>query len=232
MQTRLPEQVVVDDFGNVTYAQRFFGNLAVDMEFKQFPFDDQILSVDLISFGHTIDELQILNDADGSGMSNDFSVEGWVFSTLPVDNKPFKIVGQSRQVPKLSIRIKAEREASYYLVTMMLPMSLVLFMAWTVFWLPPSVVAPRIAVSTASIFSLLALGFSIRLNLPAVAYITRVDWFILGSTLMVFGALGVAVIGSRLSIRGMEGAAERLNIQARWSYPLLFGITLLIAIMI
>ncbi len=57
-------------------------------------------------------------------MSNDFSVEGWVFSTLPVDNKPFKIVGQSRQVPKLSIRIKAEREASYYLLTMMLPMSL------------------------------------------------------------------------------------------------------------
>ncbi len=43
MQTRLPEQVVVDDFGNVTYAQRFFGNLAVDMEFKQFPFDSQIL---------------------------------------------------------------------------------------------------------------------------------------------------------------------------------------------
>ena len=229
MKTRLPEQVVVDDFGNVTYAQRFFGNLAVDMEFKQFPFDEQILSVDLISYGHTIDELQILNDADGSGMSNDFSAEDWVFSTLPVDNKPFKIVGQSRQVPKLSIRIKAQREASYYLVTMMLPMSLVLFMAWTVFWLPPSVVAPRIAVSTASIFSLLALGFSMRLNLPAVAYITRVDWFILGSTLMVFGALGVAVIGSRLSLRGMEAAAERLNLLARWAYPLLFGITILIA---
>ena len=229
LQTRLPEQVVVDDFGNVTYVQRFFGNLAVDMEFKAFPFDSQILPVELVSYGHNVDELQILNDADGSGMSDDFSVEGWIFSALPVDNEPFKIVGQSGQVPKLSIRIKAEREASYYLLTMMLPMSLVLFMAWTVFWLPPSVVAPRIAVSTASIFSLLALGFSIRLNLPAVAYITRVDWFVLGSTLMVFGALGVAVIGSRLSLRGMEVAAERLNLLARWSYPVLFGIMTLIA---
>ena len=98
-----------------------------------------------------------------------------------------------------------------------------------VFWLPPSVVPPRIAVSTASIFSLLALGFSIRLNLPAVAYVTRADWFVLGSTLMVFGALGVAVIGSRCSLQGNEVMAERLNIVARWVYPLLYALVIITA---
>ena len=209
--------------------QRFFGNVAVDMEFKEFPFDSQILPITLVSYGDDVTELQIVHNAARSGMRDEFSVEGWVFSTLPIDNRPLIVEGLDTVLPKLEIRIQAEREVSYYLLTMMLPMSLILFMAWMVFWLPPSVVPPRIAVSTASIFSLLALGFSIRLNLPAVAYVTRADWFVLGSTLMVFGALGVAVIGSRCSLQGNEVMAERLNIVARWVYPLLYALVIITA---
>ncbi|NNJ64861.1 MAG: hypothetical protein HKP16_04800, partial [Xanthomonadales bacterium] len=118
--------------------------------------------------------------------------------------------------------IEAERDSNYYVLTMLVPMSLIIFMAWTVFWLQPNIVPPRIAISTASIFSLIALGVSIRLGLPKVSYLTKADIFVLGCTLMVFIALGVAVIGSRWANADRMEAALRLNAVARWIYMLLF----------
>jgi hypothetical protein len=107
---------------------------------------------------------------------------------------------------------------------MFLPMSLIVFMSWTVFWLQPDIVPARIGISTASIFSLLALGFSMRLSLPAVSYMTRADIFVIGCTLLVFVALGVAVIGSRWASADRMEQALRLNAIARWTYVGLFGL--------
>ncbi len=131
--------------------------------------------------------------------------------------------------PRLTYYIEAQRNPQYYLLTMYLPMSLIVFMSWTVFWLQPDIVPARIGISTASIFSLLALGFSIRLSLPAVSYMTRADLFVIGCTLLVFVALGVAVIGSRWASSDRMEQALRLNAIARWVYVGLFGLVATIA---
>ncbi len=109
-------------------------------------------------------------------------------------------------------------------------MTLIIFMAWTVFWLQPNIVPPRIAISTASIFSLIALGVSIRLGLPKVSYTTTADVFVLGCTLMVFVALGVAVIGSRWASADKMERALKLNAVARWVYMLLFFLVAAVAL--
>jgi hypothetical protein len=105
---------------------------------------------------------------------------------------------------------------------MLLPVSLIVFMSWTAFWLQPKIVQTRIAISTASIFSLIAFGFSIRLSLPPVSYMTRADLFVTGCMLLVFLALGVAVIGSRWASADRMEHALRLNAVARWVYIGLF----------
>jgi hypothetical protein len=132
--------------------------------------------------------------------------------------------------PRLTYYIEAQRNAQYYVLTMFLPMSLIVFMSWTVFWLQPEIVPARIGISTASIFSLLALGFSIRLSLPAVSYMTRADLFVIGCTLLIFVALGVAVIGSRWASSDRMEKALQLNAVARWVYVGLFGLVATIAI--
>jgi len=105
---------------------------------------------------------------------------------------------------------------------MFLPMSLIVFMSWTAFWIQPNIVPPRIAISTASIFSLIAFGFSVRLSLPRVSYLTRADIFVIGCTLLVFLALGAAVVGSRWASADKMEQAVRLNAAIRWIYVGLF----------
>ena len=85
------------------------------------------------------------------------------------------------------------------------------------------------ALSSASIFSLIALGVSIRLGLPKVSYLTKADIFVIGCTLMVFLALGIAVIGSRWANSDRMEKALKANAIARWVYMLLFVLLAVIA---
>jgi hypothetical protein len=129
----------------------------------------------------------------------------------------------------MSLIVEAKRNPQYYVLTMFLPMALIVFMSWTAFWIQPNVVPPRIAISTASIFSLIAFGFSIRLSLPRVSYVTRADLFVIGCTLLVFLALGAAVIGSRWASADKMEQAVRLNAVTRWVYVALFIVVAAVA---
>ena len=134
--------------------------------------------------------------------------------------------------PRLTFFIEAERDAQYFLLTLFLPMSLIVFMSWMVFWLQPDIVPSRIAISTASIFSLIAFGFSIRLSLPRISYMTVADVFVIGCTMMVFLALSVAVMGSRLASAGRMDHALRLNAIARWAYVGLFCLVIAVVVIV
>ena len=219
---KLPLVVDVDVLGNVVIRQRLSGELAVNLDLKDFPFDTQQLPVQVISYQYRPDEVQFSNNARMAANIDGFSVEGWSFSLLEADIGEFSVPAVGVVRPQVTFVVEAKRNAQYYLLTMFLPMSLIVFMSWTAFWIQPNVVPPRIAISTASIFSLIAFGFTIRLSLPRVSYVTRADLFVIGCTLLVFLALGAAVIGSRWASADKMERAVRLNAAIRWIYVGLF----------
>lgn len=226
---QLREGVEVDDLGNMKYQNRLAGELKVDLEFQQFPFDMQRLPIDIVSYEYSSDEMQFSPASAMASQADKFSIEGWQLKQLePIVDVFVTPVGGTR-FPRLTYFIEAKRDSDYYVLTMLVPMSLIIFMAWTVFWLQPNIVPSRIAIATASIFSLIALGVSIRLGLPKVSYLTKADYFVLGCTLMVFVALGVAVIGSRWANSDRMEQALKINAIARWVYMFLFAVVAFVA---
>jgi len=229
LTNQLREGVEVDDLGNMKYQNRVSGELKVDLEFTQFPFDVQRLPIDLVSYEYTTDEMQFSTDSAIVSQADEFSIEGWHLKQLEPIVDVFVSPSDKTELPRLTYVIEATRDSEYYVLTMLVPMALIIFMAWTVFWLQPHIVPPRIAIATASIFSLIALGVSIRLGLPKVSYLTKADFFVLGCTLMVFLALGVAVIGSRWANSDRMAQALKINAIARWVYMLLFVVVAFVA---
>lgn len=219
----------VDDDGNVVFRQRLIGELAANLAFKEFPFDEQRLPIDFVSYRYGPDELP-LTAWLFTGNTDEFSAEGWSFELLEPSTSAYAIPELNLARSQVSFAIKAKRNSDYYLLTMMLPLSLIIFMSWTAFWIQPDVVPSRIAISTASIFSLIAFGFSVRLGLPQVPYMTRADMFVFGCTLLVFVALAVAVTGSRWAGANKLPRAVRLNAITRWAYVGLFGLVVLSAL--
>lgn len=222
LELHLREGAEVDDQGTVTVMNRVAGQLSADLEFREFPFDVQTLAIDMVSYEYTTDQLNFILVNEGVKPASSFSIEGWQLKQLDPEVGVFVSPVKGEQLPRLTYYIEAKRDSDYYVLTMLVPMALIIFMAWTVFWLQPNIVPPRIAISTASIFSLIALGVSIRLGLPKVSYLTKADIFVLGCTLMVFLALAVAVIGSRWANAERMEDALKVNRIARWVYMILF----------
>lgn len=222
VKQQLREGVEVDDLGNMKFQNRLSGELKVDLEFERFPFDVQRLPIEIVSYEYSTDEMQFSLTSAIVSREDKFSIEGWQLKMLEPIIDVFVVPADQSTLPRLTYLIQAERDSEYYVLTMLVPMSLIIFMAWTVFWLQPNIVPPRIAIATASIFSLIALGVSIRLGLPKVSYLTMADIFVLGCTLMVFLALGTAVIGSRWASSDRIQQALKLNAIARWVYMILF----------
>lgn len=222
LRLQLPQVVDIDDMGNVLYRQRVTGSLSFASKLSRFPFDVQQLPIDFVSYAYAPEEVVWSRESGVIGGSRALSEKGWKFRMLEPQFGEFSIPEEGIVRPRMTYRIEAQRDAQYFLLTLFLPMSLIVFMAWTVFWLHPDMVSSRIAISTAAIFSLIAFGFSIRLSLPQVSYLTLADVFVFGCTMLVFLALAVAVAGSRMVNAERVDKAMRLDTAARWAYLAVF----------
>ncbi|MEM9017579.1 MAG: hypothetical protein AAGC68_11240, partial [Verrucomicrobiota bacterium] len=124
----------------------------------------------------------------------------------------------SRPVYEGTVTMK--RDSGYYLINVILPLCLIICMSWIVFWIPSTQLGPRISVSVTAMLTLTAYRFAIGASLPKIAYLTRLDWFILGATFLVFISLVEVVITSALSEKDRLSTARKINVTMRWAAPL------------
>ena len=218
----LPEVVTVDRLGNVELRQRLAGPLAVDLDLREFPVDTQRLPIEIISYQYAPDELVFSEESMMIARLDELSGGGWVFAALEPEISIYRLSDTGRGSSKLTFAVTAERRASYYAITLALPMTLILFLAWMVHWLPPDLVPPRMGMGSATVFSLIALGVSFRLTMPDITYLTSVDRFVLYSTLLLIASLAMTVASVRKVSQNDMDAALRLTRTARWLFPLAY----------
>lgn len=87
-------------------------------------------------------------------------------------------------------------------------------------------VGVRIGVATSSILTLIAHRFVLASLLPRLPYMTRLDYFTVGSTLLVFLALITVIFTAVLTSKGNELLAHRTDVAARAAFPAIFLIML------
>ncbi len=218
IETLLPDVVRVAPDGLVSYSQRIQATLASPLDLREFPFDSQVLPIHIVAYRYSPEEIGFVLDRESTGVRGDFSVSGWVIEEGEPRIEPVQLPSVKGQFAGASFFLVAHRESSYFSLTMMVPLVLIVLMAWAVFWIDPSVVPPQVGIATAAVFSLIAFRFSMRSALPNVAYMTRADQFLLGTTLLVFAALGEVIVTARLAKQGKEAQAHRIDHWGRWIY--------------
>lgn len=72
--------------------------------------------------------------------------------------------------------------------------------------------------------TLIAYRFAVGADLPKVSYVTRMDLFLLGATVLVFATLLEVIITSTLARRERLEEARRIDHVARVLFPLLFAL--------
>jgi hypothetical protein len=227
MEATLPPVARVDTQGNVEYAQRLRGQFASPLDLRRFPFDRQQLEIRFISYRYAPGDLEL---AVGRTLRHEkFSVAGWSIGGPVGEVTPLEIPAAGGRAG-LTLRVEAERQRTFYMLTLVLPLTLIALMAWSVFWIDPSLLPSQLAISTASVFTLIAFRLSLMWSLPKISYMTTADTFVMAVTLLVFGALGQTVLTGRIAKSGREELAQKLDVWGRWVYSGLLAVILLIVL--
>jgi hypothetical protein len=230
LDTSLPAIAEVEPSGRVVVLQRLNGDLAQSMKLRSFPLDRQEFLLEIVAVRNRPDTIAFVID-DRTSLLSSAQIPGWKLAMGTPRLEPLTLEGRSESgIPRVTLVIEGQREVGYYLWTMFVPLSFIVFMAWTVFWIHPSFLPPMVGVATASAFSLIAYRTALRLSLPKVAYMTKADVFILGATVLVFSALGVAIASNRMIKAENEAGAIRLQRLTRIAYMVLFAILIVVSL--
>jgi hypothetical protein len=227
----LPEVVQVFPNGNVMYQQRYTGKLSQPLKLSDFPMDKHTFAIQFAAAGYTADELEFIpdktkNNVSGGGIADVLSVPDWEIAEFEAVSSPYQ------PIPEISsagfvFRFEARRYISYYLWQIVLPLTVVVVMSWVAFWVNRHEVGVRIGVATSSILTLIAHRFILANLLPRLPYMTRLDYFTVGSTLLVFMALIVVVMTSFLAKRDYhDNKARMINVSSRFVFPAAFFVLL------
>ena len=229
-ETRLPEIVTILNEGTVQYTQRYYAKLNCQLDFKDFPFDEQILPISLMSFGYTPNEVQLVYENAGS--EKKFSISDWYIEPLGAKTSVMRanlFEDNSEEItrPKLDYNLKANRFIQYYWWKVLAPLLVILFLSWAVFWIDPSQVGAQIGVSGTSILTLIAFLLRLENFLPPVSYLTHMDYFIFTSLVLVFLAYLEALTSTTFALKGKKDFALKLDFTSRIVYPIIYFIVIL-----
>jgi len=219
----------VDSKGHVDYIQRFQGELTTNLALQDFPFDSQTLKIKMASIRYTPEEVELVMDAKRSGSRGTFSIPGWTVGDTEVQVTTEYIEVQDRHLARIDLVGEVKRHTGYYIIKALLPLLLIMFMAWAVFFIPPSSLGPQIGVPTSSIFALFLFMHRISQLLPRISYLTRMDRFILGAITLVFLTLAEAIFTSVLAIKEKGELARKIDRWARFVYLALLVFVLVYA---
>ena len=225
----LPEIVHVESDGTVSYRQRYSGMLSQPLQLKNFPMDKHTFKIHFVSAGgYRPDEVKFLpsepqsdNGFSGGSIAKKLSLPDWKLLDFDAVELPYQTI-KDVEAAGFAFRFEAKRYVTYYIWQILLPMVLVVMMSWAAFWVQRDQIGVRIGIATSSILTLIAHRFVLASKLPKLPYMTRMDYFTVGSTFLVFMVLIGVVSVSYLVETDRNETAKKAELLARIVFPSAF----------
>ncbi len=219
-----PNTVEISPDGDVVLRQKIWGWFSQPLDLRDFPLDRQTLKIHIIAVGLLESQVALTPLVKEHGRSSaiakqfslpDFKVVSW--KAWPQPYVPFE--GQVG-IPGFVMEIDVQRQTNYYVWKIIFPLCLIVIMSWIPRWIDPTQIGANIGIAATSFLTLVAYLFAVAHLLPRVSYFTRMDQFILLSTLMVFISLLQTAITTTLIPRKTPLMA-RIEGWSRIVYPVM-----------
>lgn len=231
-----PESVEIKPDGTVVYRQKIWGRFSQPLKLRDFPFDQQELSIHFVAAGLAQNDVKMVplvnENGTASGTSETFSLPDFDVLSYEATPQPFFPHEGHPGVAGFEMRIKIDRRPTYFILKVIIPLCLIVIMSWLPRWIAPQETGTNIGISTSAFLTLVAYLFAITVLLPRVSYVTRMDSFILLSTLVVFAGLIQSAWNTVTIGNQKHRTAEKLGRWSRTLYPLLLILILVYSFVI
>ncbi len=220
-----PEYVEIQPDGTVVYRQKIWGRFSQPLSLQDFPFDQQELSIHIVAAGLLENDVRMVplvtESGATSGTAETFSLPDFDVVSDKAMVQSYSLYNGHPGPAGFELRIKIVRRPMYYILKVIIPLGLIVVMSWLPRWIAPGETGTNIGISTSAFLTLVAYLFAITVLLPRVSYVTRMDSFILLSTLMVFAGLLQSAWNAIMIGKQKQKTAEMVGRWSRIAYPLL-----------
>ena len=210
-----------------------------NFDFRRFPFDKQTLSFELWSEFPSF-MVEIIPDEPAmteyketlyafGDQEDGIIIPGWDLVDVTYENYSY-VENDGYPYTGFMLYLDVQRQSSYYLFKIILPIIFILVISWSVFWVRGSQLEAKVNVTIVCLLSLIAYNFIIDEDLPKLAYLTFLDSFILLSYFYTGIATILCVYSFVRKLRSGKDISV-VDLKARWIGPLsYFGVLFILLI--
>ncbi len=224
-----PDVVQISPEGIVSYKQRYFGTFAYPMNLKDFPLDDHTLEIKFVTSESDFDKIKFVIDEENTGIGDSLTITDWKILNWELFPTSINIVEGLATPTGVVYKFEGKRLMGFYVVKVLLPLAMIIFMSWIIFFVNPVHVGPKISIAITAMLTLIAYRFLLGNFLPKISYLTRMDLFLLGSSFLVFGVLIQTAITAKLTEDEKLESARAVDYWSRIIFPIFFILIILLA---
>ena len=196
---------------------RYQGVFSKTMDLHRFPFDTQLLTVQLEDIDQDSRELEFVPDTEPVTINDQVTIPGFeigkpslsvvghqyptTFGDLTVQSDP--------AYSRIVLAVPVARDALPYLVKIMLPIMIVILITSLIYMVPARLDEARTGMGITAMLTMVALQWSTDADLPSVEYLMMVDVIYVVSMAYILIAMGYSVFASRRSTEESADAVLR-----------------------
>jgi len=214
------QRFLVDANGTITLGRRLLVEVANPLDLHEFPFDRHMFRITLWPTISRTDEVVFLPLSQWLTINERLSLLGWKVGTPAASVQEGSRMGRMGVFSQYDVVIELVRDWGYYAWKLGLPLFLIVLMAYTVYFIPPSGVAQQVGVGMTSMLTLIAYMLALGSSLPKISYLTKADKLFVGCALLVFLGLLKAILTTVWVQREASSVIRWTDRLGRWLYPL------------
>ncbi len=223
--------VTVYPNGEVNSRHRLTGVLNTKFNFREFPFDRQMLNINI--FDASVQQaVRIVPDDRFQGIfkPDSLSIPNWKVTYSGM--RSFEDIEYGIPFQSIVFSYSLKRISEFYIWKVVFPMVLVVLMSWSVFWIDPKNISAQLTVSVTAILTLIVFQFSVAQTLPELPYLTSLDRYVIGTDIFVFMAFLETLITSFYEDRGKKGLSALIDRSSRILFPVVFILFILLTLIL
>ncbi|XP_059150891.1 gamma-aminobutyric acid receptor subunit beta [Physella acuta] len=187
--TEKNKMVRLNGDGSLVYGMRFTTTLACMMDLHNYPLDHQECTVEIESYGYTMDDIVLYWRNDRGAVTGVENVSLPQFSITNYDtiNKIEELLTGDYQ--RLSLIFQLQRNIGYFIFQTYLPSILIVMLSWVSFWINHEATSARVALGITTVLTMTTISNGVRSSLPRISYVKAIDIYLVMCFVFVFAAL-------------------------------------------
>jgi hypothetical protein len=198
---------------------------ACSVRLRSFPFDHQVLPLELSDAEFSSQELAYANkpivadlDGDAKEQLSSWKLEG----NVRYQHSPRVFIGDdgAPTYDYATFSLPVRRHITFHLTKFFLPLLVIITVAFAVFWIDPEDLGSRVGIGVTCLLAAIAFQLAEAGSLPAVAYLTLADRIYAACYAALAIALMASIWATSLVRRSLRAKALRIDRICRTAFPL------------